>query len=131
MRFGDDIPAGLVPISLSETTFTVKIPEQPSICVLQSQMALAPAYTFTDYKSQGQTLDVVIVDLAQPPDQGSRITPFSAYVALSRSRRQENVHILWPFDESLFTTPPSAELEAEDGCLAGLDRATQLEYLHL
>ncbi|KAH9008705.1 hypothetical protein EDB84DRAFT_1281004, partial [Lactarius hengduanensis] len=42
------------------------------------------AYTFTDYKSQGQTLECVIVDIAKPPS-GS-LTAFNAYIALSRSR---------------------------------------------
>ncbi|KAF8893443.1 hypothetical protein BD779DRAFT_1620513, partial [Infundibulicybe gibba] len=45
------------------------------------QLAITPAYAFTDYKSQGQTIKHVIVDLADPPS--GKLSPFSAYVALS------------------------------------------------
>ncbi|KAH9160426.1 hypothetical protein EDB89DRAFT_1862896, partial [Lactarius sanguifluus] len=45
---------------------------------------LTSIYTFTDIKSQGRTLECVIVDIWKPPS-GS-LTGFNAYVALSRSR---------------------------------------------
>ncbi|KAF8478323.1 hypothetical protein JB92DRAFT_2601607, partial [Gautieria morchelliformis] len=48
---------------------------------------LTAAYAFTDYRSQGQTLPCVIVDIATPPTGG--LTPFNAYVALSRSSGSE------------------------------------------
>ncbi|KAF9554268.1 hypothetical protein CPC08DRAFT_622265, partial [Agrocybe pediades] len=40
-------------------------------------------YAFTDYKSQGQTIEHVIIDIAKPPS-GS-LSPFGTYVALSRN----------------------------------------------
>ncbi|TFK80877.1 hypothetical protein K466DRAFT_464262, partial [Polyporus arcularius HHB13444] len=44
---------------------------------------ITAAYAFTDYRSQGQTIPSVIVDLHTPP--GGRLTLFNIYVALSRS----------------------------------------------
>jgi ATP-dependent exoDNAse (exonuclease V) alpha subunit len=35
--------------------------------VRQEQTPLIPAYAFTDYRAQGQTLPYVIVDIARPP----------------------------------------------------------------
>ena len=35
--------------------------------VRQRQFPMTPAYAFTDYRSQGQTLSAVIVDIATPP----------------------------------------------------------------
>ena len=50
----------------------------------QRQLAIVPGYVFTYYKAQGQTMEYVIVDISKPPS--SSISPFSMYVALSRSR---------------------------------------------
>ena len=41
---------------------------------------MTAGYTFTDYKSQGQTIEYVIIDIGRPPT-GS-LSPFSVYVAL-------------------------------------------------
>ncbi|KZO99019.1 hypothetical protein CALVIDRAFT_477664 [Calocera viscosa TUFC12733] len=48
---------------------------------------MTPANAFTDYRAQGQTIDKVIVDIATPPT--GTITPFNAYVALSRSKGRQ------------------------------------------
>jgi len=32
-----------------------------------SKLAITPGYAFTDYKSQGQTIEYIIIDLAPPP----------------------------------------------------------------
>jgi len=71
------------------------------------QLPLAPAFAFTDYKCQGQTLKKVIVDLAN--DNGN----ISTYVMLSRVQKLENLLILRPFKESVLETQLSPALEAE------------------
>ncbi|KAJ7218910.1 hypothetical protein C8J57DRAFT_1537271 [Mycena rebaudengoi] len=48
------------------------------------QLALTGGYAFTDYKVQRQTMGYILIDL-EPPPRG-KLTPFNAYVALSRSR---------------------------------------------
>ncbi|KAF9502972.1 hypothetical protein BS47DRAFT_1310416 [Hydnum rufescens UP504] len=70
------------------------------------------AYSFTDYRAQGQTISFVLVDLAQPPS--GRLTPFNTYVALSRSSGRDTIRLIQDFDNSLFTTPACEVLEAED-----------------
>ena len=45
------------------------------------QFPVTPAYAFTDYRSQGQTIPHVIVDIASPPTRG--LSLFNLYVALS------------------------------------------------
>ncbi|KAF8572721.1 hypothetical protein K439DRAFT_1292206, partial [Ramaria rubella] len=54
---------------------------------------LTAAYAFTDYRSQGQTILHVIVDIGTPPS-GGKLSMLNLYVALSRSSGQETVRLL-------------------------------------
>jgi ATP-dependent exoDNAse (exonuclease V) alpha subunit len=81
----------------------------------RDQIALTPAYAFTDFKSQGQTIENVIVDLAKPPS--GNLTGFNTYISLSRSRRRNNIRLLQDFDERLFTVHPNEHLRREDARL--------------
>jgi hypothetical protein len=94
------------------------------ITIDREQLALTAAYAFTDYKSQGQTMECVIIDLAKPPS--GTLTSFNAYVALSRSRGR--IRLLRDFNEKLFTTHPSEELRKEDVRLAALENTTTKRY---
>lgn len=118
------IPNGCLPITPSEKPFTIKNPDGTKLHIRQRQLALLPAYAFTDFKSQGQTIPTVFIDIMQPPQGG--LTPFSVYVALSRSRGRENIRILRGFDEKLFTTHPSEPLRLEDIRLQELDKSTAM-----
>jgi hypothetical protein len=89
----------------------------------RKQFPLMPAYAFTDFKSQGQTIESVIVDLAKPPSGG--LTGFNVYVALSRSRGRETIRLLRDFDEKLFTVHPNEQLRREDQRLEALEKKTQ------
>ncbi|KAJ8586619.1 hypothetical protein M405DRAFT_743303, partial [Rhizopogon salebrosus TDB-379] len=55
------------------------------------------AYSFTDYRSQCQTISHTIIDIGTPPTGG--LTPFNVYVALSRSHerlvRLDNETEMW------------------------------------
>ncbi|TFK61796.1 hypothetical protein BDN72DRAFT_731851, partial [Pluteus cervinus] len=64
---------------------------------------LTAAYSFTDYRAQGQTLSSVLIDISKPPC--GALTLFNLYVALSRRH--------------------SAELLAEDDRIARLDSQTK------
>lgn len=120
------LPEGIIPIFPTRKTFTLK--EERRRTISRLQFALTPAYAFTDFKSQGQTIEHVIVDLAKPPS-GS-LTAFNAYVALSRSRGRSTIRLLRPFDEKLFTVHPSEELRKEDERLAVLAQKTIERYEH-
>ncbi|KAH9033268.1 hypothetical protein EDB85DRAFT_1864625, partial [Lactarius pseudohatsudake] len=76
-------------------------------------------YAFTDFKSQGQTLECVIVDIGKPPS-GS-LTGFNAYIALSRSRGRDTIRLLHNFDARLFPVHPNELLRTQDELLAVLE----------
>ncbi|KIK79554.1 hypothetical protein PAXRUDRAFT_161048, partial [Paxillus rubicundulus Ve08.2h10] len=49
--------------------------------IMRQQLPVTPAYAFTDYHSQGQTISHTIIDIGDPPTGG--LTPFNVYVTLS------------------------------------------------
>jgi hypothetical protein len=73
-----------------------------------------------DYRSQGQTLTYVIVNIASPPTGGLNL--FNLYVTLLRSSRQSTIHLLRNFEDKLFLKSHDVALLAEDDWL---DRATK------
>ncbi|KAG1896637.1 uncharacterized protein F5891DRAFT_958392 [Suillus fuscotomentosus] len=87
------------------------------------QLPLTPAYAFTDYQSQGQTISNTIIDIAQPPS--GELTPFNVYVALSRGHGRENICFPRDFNEKLVTTHPNEYLRLEDKCLLELNEVTE------
>ena len=56
------------------------------------------------------------------------VTPFSAYVALSRSRGRDSVHLLRDFDDTIFTKHPSEDLRREDERLEILIKNTTARF---
>ncbi len=118
------LPHGTIPITPTHKTFT--LPGNRKDTVDRHQFALTPAYAFTDFKSQGQTMENVIVDIAKPPS--GTFSAFNAYVALSRSRGRETIRLLRDFEERLFTVHPSEELRLEDARLSALEKATLKRY---
>jgi hypothetical protein len=99
-----------VPLMPEKCNFTFG--SQPSTRVTRRQLALTPAYAFTDFKSQGQTIDHVLVDIGRTTCFG--LSPFNAYVALSRSRGRDTIRLLRDFDNNLFLRHPSEDLRIEE-----------------
>lgn len=119
------LPSGVIPIVPLEKKFTIPTGGQPSTRqVTRRQLPMTAAFAFTDYRAQGQTIPYVIVDIRRLP-RGKRLTPFNAYVALSRSRTAENIRLLGDFEDYLFTTHPNEDLRAEDERIDRLDRQTR------
>lgn len=89
--FAPDLDDDVVPIIPERTTFEVKIMTSEGLqkCnVTRLQLPLVPAYSYTDYKSQGWSLDKAIVDLASARSlQG-------VYVMLSRVKSIKGLGIL-------------------------------------
>ncbi|KIO03570.1 hypothetical protein M404DRAFT_145052 [Pisolithus tinctorius Marx 270] len=69
------------------------------------QLLITPAYAFTDYCAQAQTLEHCMVNIGMPPS--GQLTPFNAYVALSCSCSHEMIWLLRGFNVQLFTQHPS------------------------
>ena len=121
----EGVPEGIILISPSVTRFNVYV-DNNKLQLERRQLAIVPAYAFTDYKSQGQMMEYVIVDISKPPS-GS-LSPFSVYVALSRSRGRKTIQILRDFDPALFMHHPSEDLRKDMMRLEHLDQMTWETY---
>ncbi|KAJ7251541.1 hypothetical protein B0H12DRAFT_1119480 [Mycena haematopus] len=82
-----------------QTTYNVKFARkftQRTIRCRQFPITVLGAYAFTDYRSQGQTIPYVLVDVASPPS--GTLSLFNLCVALSRIQAgRQSV-----FDDKLF-----------------------------
>ncbi|OCH87119.1 hypothetical protein OBBRIDRAFT_736742 [Obba rivulosa] len=83
---------------------------------------MTAAYSFTDYRAQGQTIPYVLVDIGMPPTGG--LSLFNLYVALSRSSGHSTIRLLRDFDDKLFMAAHSTALMQEDDRLEELNRTT-------
>ena len=122
----DRLDSGVLPIIPLSKTFSMFMPSGKKIAVSHQQLPITPAYAFTNYHSQAQTINHCIIDLATPPL--GQLTPFNAYVALSRSRSRHGIQLLCDFDERLFTQHPSEHLRQEDARLEDLDCKTRKQW---
>ncbi|KAI0076306.1 hypothetical protein K474DRAFT_1645141 [Panus rudis PR-1116 ss-1] len=123
------LPPGVVPIEPAKKSFTIHVPSSSSSTpikktVSRRQLPITPAYAFTDYRAQGQTITNVIVDIATPPS--SELTLFNIYVALSRSSGRQTIRLLRDFDTSVFTRPLDERLREEDERLQRLNENTKV-----
>lgn len=121
----DGLPEGVVPIVPIQKSFYIK-PGDRKVRVTRTQLPITPAYAFTDYRSQGQTIEYVIIDIGWPPSGG--LTGFNAYVALSRSSGRETIRLLRDFENKLFTQHPNEDLRIEDRRLEEEDRKTWIRW---
>ncbi|KIN98835.1 hypothetical protein M404DRAFT_156721 [Pisolithus tinctorius Marx 270] len=87
------------------------------------QLPITPAYAFTDYHAQAQTLKHCIVDISTPPS--GQLTLFNVYMALLCSCGHEMIQLLRDFNVQLFTQHPSEYLHREDKCLHKMDEETR------
>ena len=117
---------GLIPLFLTESSFSIEMSSGSKISITRRQLALTASYLFTDYRAQGQTIEYVLIDLGRVPS-GS-LSPFNAYVSLLRSCGCNTIRLLRNFNDKLFTTHPLNELRAEDERLERLDHMTTEKY---
>jgi hypothetical protein len=78
------------------------------------------AYRFTDYRSQGQMLLYVIVNIATPLSGD-----LSLYVALSQSSGWSTIILLQDFDPKISMQTHSTVLLAEDNRFEEMDKITK------
>jgi len=114
-----------IPIFPSEHSFYIG--GKKGVKVTRRQLPLTPGYAFTDHKSQGQTLEYVLVDIGRLSH--FPVNAFAAYVALSRSRGRHKIRLLRDFDDKLFNTHPSADLREEDRRLSLAAEETKQKWL--
>ena len=113
-------------IPLEPSIHQFSINSNPRCTVTRRQLPLTPGYAFTDIKSQGQTIDYVIVDIGKTTSFA--LSPTNAYVALSRSRGKNTIRLLCDFENHLFTRHPSQDLRLEDERLNNLAKLTEDQY---
>ena len=58
---------GLIPIFPTESTFTITTSSGANTTVTRHQVALTASYCITNYRSQGQTIEHIVVDLGKVP----------------------------------------------------------------
>ena len=117
-----DLAQNVIPIIPVTKTFSMTKNGQ-KLTVSRTQLPLTLAYAFTDYRSQGQTLEPVIVDIGPPPH--GYLTPFNIYVALSRGTGRDNIRLLRDFDSTLLEQHPCEFLRLEDERLKNLNETTK------
>lgn len=118
----------IISIFPAATTFQLTVnPRTPTaraqtVSVTRNQPPLLPAYAFTDYKAQGRSLDVAIVD----PD--SALSVQGVYVMLSRVRTMKGLAILHPFKARKIEERIAEDLRDEFSRLEECDRDTHDWY---
>ena len=115
----EGLPPNVIPIEPVKKSFSIN-KNGVKMTVNRTQLPLTLAYAFTDYRSQGQTIDV---DIGLPPF--GHLTPFNIYVALSRGTGRNNIRLLREFDTTLLQQHPSEYLRLEDECITRLNAMTR------
>ncbi|KAJ6506037.1 hypothetical protein DFH09DRAFT_1101547 [Mycena vulgaris] len=104
----------VIPIEPTKTTYHMKFNlrsgKMMQKTIQRVQFPVTGAYAFTDYRSQGQTLPYVYVDIGTPLTGGLSI--FDLYVALSRSSGRDMIRLLRDFDDEMFEKGHEPELLA-------------------
>lgn len=108
--FASGLEDDIVPVLPERKSFDIQVLTASGIqkrTVSRVQLPLVPAYSYTDYKSQGRSLDRVVVDL------GSARSLQGVYVMLSRVRSIHGLAILRWFPATRVYQRVSEELRDE------------------
>lgn len=117
----------IVPMSVSyRVKMSSKEGDGRQRTIRRTQFPITPLYAITDYRSQAQTLPIIIVDIAPPPT--GTLNLFNLYVALSRSHGRQSIRLLQDFDDKMFQKGHEAQLLQEDKRLENLDETTLTWY---
>jgi hypothetical protein len=123
----EQLQPNLVPIPLMEQTYRIDIADvlpkdkrpksnrKAILSIKRRALPLVPAYSIKTHKSQGQTLNNVVIDLKLPNETDDIA---AVYVPLSRVKRLSDLIILRHFDYKILLIKPSkpqlAEIERLD-----------------
>ncbi|KAF5338632.1 hypothetical protein D9611_012774 [Ephemerocybe angulata] len=117
------VQPGIVPIFPTNTyiPYTVRLGRTVAKSFSRRQIPLIPAYSYTDYKSQGRTLQRVVVDLTSSQGQG-------VYVMLSRVTSLKGLLVLRWFPQTKILQDMSGELREETERLDTLDDESAINF---
>ena len=130
----------LIPIPVMEQTFRVDISDiipkekrtrssrKAILSIKRCALPLLPAYSLTTHKSQGQTLNKVVVDLKLPNETDDIV---AIYIPLARVKHLTDLVILRYFDYKVLLIKPSKSQLAEIERLDKLYLGTQARFPEL
>ena len=122
----DGLEGSTIPVEPATRSYQIKCtsPEGKAITrtVKRCQFPMTATYAFMDYRSQGQMIPTVLVDITMPPT--GRLNLFNLYVTLSWSSGHSTIHLLCDFNDQLFQAAHEPELLAEDDRLEELNAKT-------
>ncbi|CAF5023084.1 unnamed protein product [Rotaria sp. Silwood1] len=133
----EELQPKLVPIPVIEQTFRVDISDilpkdkkpksnrKAILSIKRRALPMVPAYCITTHKSQGQTLNKVVIDL-KLPNETEDIA--AVYVPLSRVKRLVDLIILRQFDYKVLLIKPSKSQLTEMERLDQLYLETQKRF---
>ena len=133
----DKLQSNLVPIPVMDQTFRINIADflpkdkKPKsdrntiLSIKRRALPLVPAYSITTHKSQGQTLNTVVIDL-KLPDRTDDLA--AIYVPLSRVKRLADLIILRPFDYKILLMKPTTSQDTEMKRLDDLFEESKLRF---
>jgi hypothetical protein len=126
----DGLEKGVVPVVPSSQKIYIKAVvdgiKKPQT-VLRRHFPITPSYAFTDYRSQGQTINCAIVDLGKLAT--GTISLFNIYIALGRVPSRESIKLLRDFqDDCLLNKSMPIELDQEDDHLEILNHESLIQY---
>ena len=133
----EKLQSNLVPIPIMDQTFRIntadflpkdkrpKSDRNTTLSIKRRALPLVPAYSITTHKSQGQTLNNVVIDL-KLPDRTDDLA--AIYVPLSRVKRSTDLIILRPFDFEILLMKPTASQDTEMERLDDLSEETQIRF---
>ena len=133
----EQLQSNIVPIPVMEQTFRVDIADvlpkdkrpksnrKAILSIKRRALPLVPAYSITTHKSQGQTLNNVVIDLKLPSETDDIA---AVYVPLSRVKRLTDLIILRNFDYKVLLIKPSKSQLAEIERLDKLYLETQSRF---
>ncbi|KAG2057768.1 hypothetical protein BDR06DRAFT_969119 [Suillus hirtellus] len=99
---------------ISSSAIAEKQCSNPSLCVTRQQLPLSATYAFMDFKSQGQTIDHIVIDIGK----------MSNFAFCGR----DSICLLQDFKDYLFTHHPSEYLWVEDEHIEDLSKKTELNF---
>ena len=132
-----DLEPTIVPIPVVEQTFRINVNDlfpknsypnaskKAVLSIKRRALPLVPAFCITTHKSQGQTLDKIVIDLRLPNETDDIA---AVYVPLSRVKRRTDVIILRHFDYKVLLIKPTPSQLAEIERLDQLCAQTQRRF---
>ena len=125
------LPPGMIPLtpSLANFSITDRTQLEKKNKIIRRQYPMAAGYAFTDYKSQGQTIEYVIIDIGKPPT--GTLTILQLRGTFTKQRKGHTIRLLTlrDFDINLFQNYPYEALRTEMKRLEDLIETTRKDWV--